>query len=370
MGVTGSQAFRWTSATGTVLIDPTEPGEARSVNASAIVTGSKKISDRPIGCLNWSATNSVSNPFPLLNAQGLAITDSNHIVGQTNGGGGGFFNNGVASTITSLGTFLPNSLGNNDIAAGSQASIAAYDNIVSSTITSIGTLSGDITIQGPRDKSPRNRDRRRLQTATADSSTTLPAPNLQSLTSLLDPADSGWSITTANSINDTGLIAATALGPDGAQHCRPAHRAEPGTAALMALGLIALVGVARRKTCAKHFVAGAAIFAVASATAHAATYSVTDLDLLPGYVSSTATSVDNSGEVVGYDTDASGNTQAFYWTQSGGLIGLGGANSKAFGVNNGNVVGVVGTNGQAFRWTSDAGRVLLDSANLGQANGC
>ncbi len=52
------------------------------------------------------------------------------------------------------------------------------------------------------------------------------------------------------------------------------------------------------------------------ALTHAApVYTVQDLGLLPGYVSSTATSVDNNGEVVGYDTDVSGNTQAFYWTQ-------------------------------------------------------
>ncbi len=47
--------------------------------------------------------------------------------------------------------------------------------------------------------------------------------NLQSLTSLLDPADSGWSITSANAINDAGLIAATAISPDGLQQpcCSP-----------------------------------------------------------------------------------------------------------------------------------------------------
>ena len=97
-------------------------------------------------------------------------------------------------------------------------------------------------------------------------------------------------------------------------------------------------------------------------------YEVTDLGVLPGYVSSTATSVDSDGEVVGYNTDASGNTQAFYWTQSGGMVPVGGTNSKAFGVNGGNVVGATGTP-QAFRWTSGTGTVLLDPSNFGQANG-
>ncbi|HEY2839490.1 MAG TPA: hypothetical protein VGJ26_10085, partial [Pirellulales bacterium] len=106
---------------------------------------------------------------------------------------------------------------------------------------------------------------------------------------------------------------------------------------------------------------------VESSAYGAPVYEITDLGILPGSVSSTATSVDSSGEVVGYSTFGDGHTEAFYWTVGGGMVGLGGTNSKAFGVSNGNVVGISGN--QAFRWTSGPGMVLIDAANQGQANG-
>ncbi len=100
----------------------------------------------------------------------------------------------------------------------------------------------------------------------------------------------------------------------------------------------------------------------------APTYTITDLGVLPGGVSSTATAIDAAGEVVGYTTFADNTTEAFYWTQSGGMVGLGGTNSKAYGVNGGDVVGITGGNGKAFKWTSGTGTVLLDPSNSGQAN--
>ncbi len=111
-----------------------------------------------------------------------------------------------------LGTFLPNALGNNDIAAGSQASVAAYDNITSSAITSIGTLAGDPT-SAAFGINPLGTEIVGISNGHGGFLYDIATANMQSLTSLLAPSDSGWTITTANSINDTGLIAATALSP-------------------------------------------------------------------------------------------------------------------------------------------------------------
>src|SRR5580698_1756466 len=82
-------------------------------------------------------------------------------------------------------------------------------------------------------------------------------------------------------------------------------------------------------------------------------YQVTDLGVLSGGVSSTATSIDNEDEVTGYTTFADGSTEAFYWSPSAGMIALGNASNgdiaaKGFAVNNGNVVGVL-SNNQGFR---------------------
>jgi autotransporter-associated beta strand protein/probable HAF family extracellular repeat protein len=85
-----------------------------------------------------------------------------------------------------------------------------------------------------------------------------------------------------------------------------------------------------------------------------------------GFTSSYAEGVSgNGGVVVGYSLDSSGNSEAFNWTQTGGLVGLGflpgGVYSTAFAVNSDGSV-IVGTSnttanssslGQAFRWTQN-----------------
>ena len=57
----------------------------------------------------------------------------------------------------------------------------------------------------------------------------------------------------------------------------------------------------------------AAVLAAQSAIAQT-TYQVTDLGVLPGGISSTATSIDNEDEVTGYTTFGNGSTEAFYWS--------------------------------------------------------
>ena len=102
-------------------------------------------------------------------------------------------------------------------------------------------------------------------------------------------------------------------------------------------------------------------------------YTVTGLGMLPADatstapVSSIATAVSTNGNAVGYTTFADGSTEATYWPASGGIIGLGGTDSKAYGINDtaGFIVGQ--TSGQAVVWTP--GENLLTPGFGGQANG-
>ena len=94
---------------------------------------------------------------------------------------------------------------------------------------------------------------------------------------------------------------------------------------------------------------------------------VIDLGTLGG-TESRATSVNDSGQVVGYSKTSSGNTHAFSWTPAGGLIDLGtfgGAESRAVAVNNaGQVVGWAETSSgarHAFAWTPAGGMVDMNT---------
>ncbi len=126
-------------------------------------------------------------------------------------------------------------------------------------------------------------------------------------------------------------------------------------------------GLSRRIILSVLLFAGGSAASAAPLPVYSIPYTLTDLGLLPGGVSSTATAIDGAGEVAGYTTFSDGTTEAFYWTPVGGMVGLGGTNSKAYGVSSGAVVGI--DNGDAFKWTSGTGIVHLDGTNRGQVNG-
>ncbi|MDO8458129.1 MAG: PKD domain-containing protein [Burkholderiaceae bacterium] len=97
-----------------------------------------------------------------------------------------------------------------------------------------------------------------------------------------------------------------------------------------------------------------------------------DLGTLGG-PSSGGAAVNGSGQVVGYSDTASGNIHAFSWTQTGGMVDLGtlgGRNSVAYAVNDsGQVVGYANPaiGEHAFSWTQAGG--MVDLGTLGGLHG-
>src|SRR5215472_9988228 len=92
------------------------------------------------------------------------------------------------------------------------------------------------------------------------------------------------------------------------------------------------------------------------------------MDYYPGYLSSTAQGVSADGTtIVGFTLTSSGFAQAFGWTQAGGMNGLGvlggGYGSTAMDVSHDGsvIVGYAGTSSgqRAFRWTQGGGMVSL-----------
>jgi len=101
------------------------------------------------------------------------------------------------------------------------------------------------------------------------------------------------------------------------------------------------------------------------------------LGTLPGYDVSFATGISADGSTVVGDSARTGSTQAFGWTNAGGMTSLGtfAGDTRASGANGDGsvVVGYLtsGINTQAFRWTSTTGAVGLGTLGGGSsvANG-
>ncbi len=123
-----------------------------------------------------------------------------------------------------------------------------------------------------------------------------------------------------------------------------------------------------------------ALWIVLTATCHAqTTYTIIDLGVLPGGISSQANSINNSGQVVG----ESGG-RAFFWSSGSGMQDLGtfpgGTFSQAFGINDSSQVVGTSTIGSffaerhAFLWSSgsgmqDLGTLPNPSENISEARG-
>ena len=115
------------------------------------------------------------------------------------------------------------------------------------------------------------------------------------------------------------------------------------------------------------FLSLSVLLSLAALPAHAQ-FSFTGLgDLAGGSFSSQASGVSSDGSVVVGRGESASGTEAFRWTQAGGMVGLGDLPggvffSSARGVSSdGSVVGGRGesASGEAFRWTSGGGMVGL-----------
>lgn len=104
----------------------------------------------------------------------------------------------------------------------------------------------------------------------------------------------------------------------------------------------------------KGAVFGAVLLILASQVL-ATTYKIIDLGTLGGRISG-ARAINDFGQVVGWSKNAEGQTQAFIWSKSAGMMGIGNpsAYSQAFGINGlDQVVGL--SDGQGFIWEKFSG---------------
>ena len=109
-----------------------------------------------------------------------------------------------------------------------------------------------------------------------------------------------------------------------------------------------------------------ALLAMAVGADAAVKYEVIDLGIQDGYLSSLATGINESGQIVGYNWKSDYEAIAFAWDSINGMTSLGdlgGGGSAAHAINNnGQIVGVsLNTNGnqEAFTWDSVNGMVGL-----------
>jgi probable HAF family extracellular repeat protein len=211
-------------------------GAARGINNGGVIIGSitSGIQHRTE---EWSATNVPSTLFPSLNTQGYAIDNSGHFAGRTGSGSGtgGYYSNGSNqfTFTTGIAGFLPNKMSSNDIIAGLDESTvqAAMYNTATSTLTDLGFLL-------PTDTSSQAFGINDAGTIVGTSGSAgflwTSTGGMQSLTSLLSSQFSGWTITSAAAINNSGQILAQGEF-NGANHAVILTVPEP-RALLLALG--------------------------------------------------------------------------------------------------------------------------------------
>jgi len=257
VGITGilnnptvGQAFRWTQISGTILLDPSNLGLGNGVNGSGEVVGSRTLSGSNHRALTWNSSNTLSNIYLSTNLTGAAINDLGHFVGILNNSNG-YYSSGVYSSFATLGNFLPTSLSNNDLAGGSIFQIAAFQDISTSTLTSIGTLSGDATSNALGID--------RLGTEIVGISVghggfiyDIASSSLSSLTSLLDPSDSGWSILSGNAIANAPISGSPMIAGQGdfggVQHAVLLTVPEASSMILSTLSFIGTLAILHRKS--------------------------------------------------------------------------------------------------------------------------
>lgn len=250
VGQSTGSAFRWNSGSGMVQIAP-ESGSANGLNTGSEAVGIRTVGSTAERTIRWNSTNTQSVHFVSSNTAGVAINDNSEFVGTNAFGSSGYFSPGTG-TRTNIGSFIPSDINNARIIAGSMSGEAAAMDFDLSMTTLLGKLS-------PTDTSSRALGVNQAGKIVGESVGTGAfiydsVLGLQNLTDMLRSQDSAWEILIAEDINNTGLGQILALGRfDGIN--QPVILTgfivpEPGSATLMAMGLICLsrkvVGTLRR----------------------------------------------------------------------------------------------------------------------------
>jgi probable HAF family extracellular repeat protein len=244
VGSIGNQAFRWDSVNGTVLLDPLFHGSALGINDAGTVVGNRQAGGSTDRTLVWSPTNVESNPFSALDTRAVAINSSGEYVGRQTSGSGGYYDNG--SVFASLGSFTPNGLSDNLLAVGALVAIADVRNIQPSIDTTIGTLSGDTT-SSALGINPLGTEVVGISNGHGGFVYDVASSSLQSLTSLLAPDSSNFTISTATAVNNSGEIAAVGVFSGHPEAVLLVPTPEPSSLFLAALGAASLFLAALRR---------------------------------------------------------------------------------------------------------------------------
>jgi hypothetical protein len=203
VGQTSGQAFRWTPGTGMVLIDSANQGSANDLNASNEAVG-YRVTGAASRLRTWTAADVAGNPYPASDLRGVAVNDLGQFVATTTSGATGIYSPGSGS-LTNLGGFIPTDIDNNRFITGSVGGIAAVLDFDTNTTHMLGKLNPTDTFSRALGISPTGSVFGVSQGSgafIADASYT----SITSLTSLLDPIFSGWTVLTAEDANSSGQI--------------------------------------------------------------------------------------------------------------------------------------------------------------------
>lgn len=222
VGVTSDQAFRWTPGSGMVWIDITNIGSARGLNANNEAVGYRGFVNLPFESRlrTWTAADVAATPYLFSNIRGFAVNDLGQFVGTDPTSSIGMYGTG-AIPFTFTGSFIPTDLNNNrlitgaDIASGIATRVAAVLDFDTNTTIHLGKLNSS-------DASSNALGINQAGTIVGSSGASgafITDTNLSllSLTALLDPAFNGWTILSADDINNVGQIAGIGL-YNGEQH--------------------------------------------------------------------------------------------------------------------------------------------------------
>jgi probable HAF family extracellular repeat protein len=373
------------------------------INDAGVIVGSSQKSDGTYGGFTWS--NGVMSAF----GAGLiptCISNSGQIAGGIVAADGsvsethGFIV--TAGTVHDIGTLggsaaYVNAINGNGLLTGESytASGQLHAFVYSNTIQDIGTLGGpDSYGYGI------NSSGVLVGTAQIDSARDTRAfvyassAGMVDLNSLIDPS-SGWILTAAESINNTGDIVGTGINAQGQQHAfllTPTAVPVPQSVSLLAFGAAfifanryRLNNAERRqrvtwmpkKAAACAILTSCFFLNTACVRAYEIKYTVTDLGSLAG-PTSVATYINNNGWVAGWadDDPVFRYAHAWVWTGSGALQNLGsfgGPKSVSIptGINdNGWVVGQsdISSGGATHGFLWAGGGTIQDIGTLGGDN--